>query len=535
MSRVEIRAFPKPGVYLFELDVAANGAVSAGPAVCTVFVPGLAGNVHRSPSDGVFGLSQGTVRAYSDYGSALNWTDHYLSSRSVAIAPLGDFALDNLATGACWIVAQGVTNASPPYLRYGPVRRVISYGSALGRMAVNISRSEVTFVGTVIDSRTQEPVENVRVAVVAGSLSEIFRTTTDRLGRFVIHAVPAGTQNVLFFADGYQAKTTQFSFSGPKTVKTVPLDPSPSMASAVLCGTVSSRYGGLVLPVAHAEVVLGSGVARTLTDAQGYYEIHGLQAGRIFGTIRKPGYRSTSLSDSLTVTLAPGTNRVDRELAYDGHGPVVRGVIVSDNSEPIPNVTVRVLDAAQKIRSAGSQRTDASEPVVSDAAGTFQLIGLADGDRTLELVFPDGHTRVEEVRVTGNMEWSAIVPTTARDPYAVWLARYYAIPYPTNRLDDTDGDGSTTREEFLWDTVPTNRTSRPPLTALDLGPDGWRLTVTPVSTARWYDAYWKTNLLQRTWWPCGPAQRGAGGPLSWVMTNRPAARRGFFCTGARIP
>ncbi|MCX6873106.1 MAG: carboxypeptidase regulatory-like domain-containing protein [Verrucomicrobia bacterium] len=123
MATIQVSGIPKPGIYRFELQVRQGPMPSANTAVITVFAPGLAGNVHASPSDGFYGLNAATVRAYNNYDDAVNWQSNanLLDSAQTADNPIGGFVLDGLAPGACWVVARAQDGAG--FNQYGPVKR----------------------------------------------------------------------------------------------------------------------------------------------------------------------------------------------------------------------------------------------------------------------------------------------------------------------------------------------------------------------------------------------------------------------------
>jgi hypothetical protein len=545
----QISRFNAPGAYHFELQVRSGDRVSANTATITVFAPGVSGNVHVSPSDGVYGLNQVTVRAFTNYADALRWDLGYVDSKLTLDSPQGDFRLDGLSTGLYWIAAHAQPGSG--YLNYGPVARHVNFGSAMRHMAVNMSRVEHRLYGTIRDRASLAVLENVRVVIASGSLSESFRTTTDADGYYVLTAVPEGNnQPVLLVKEGYQTAISKTSIFGD-TRKDMTMVRNASGGLADLRGFITAQYMALSYPIPHAEVVVGGGLVRAFTDANGYYEIHGLPPGEYFGQVRKAGYRKAELSQTGSVTLSVGANRVDRTLVYTDQGPVVRGIVVGAGQEAIEGATVTVLRPAAGTRSpgvgvsgvgcqvsgeaGGSLKTLEGEGVVSDAGGFAQLVGVPDGVRHVLVRLPNGGVFTNALTVSGAMEAVITVPPVFEE-YDRWVTNYFRDPAASNALvyADADGDGIDNLTECVMDTSPLARNER-----LCLEPDyakGCVLTLPVSSRRRMYQIHWSTNLVRGLWQYHGTATAGTGGHLTLSATNDAVVRpKCFYRAGVRLP
>jgi hypothetical protein len=444
MASIQVSGFSKPGIYVYELQVKSGDLISANTAAITVFAPGLAGNVHASPSDGVFGLNAATIRAYNNFTDANNWSiNNIIDSKQTLDNPIGNFALDNLSPGSYWIVARAQTGSG--YNQYGPVRRRVNYSSAARLSQINIPRDEFQLSGTITDAVTGTPLENVRVVVAPGSMSESFRTTTDATGAYRLSAVPRGSaQPVMLLKEGYNTAVTQVDIAGNTTAnRTLTANDSGQLAS--LSGFITADYQGILLPVHYAEVIVASGLARTFTDGNGYYEIRNLPPGQYFGTVRKGGYISRGLADFGFVQLQAGENTVDRVLTFNEHGPVVRGTVVNEYQEPIEGVEITLLPPVgvfstfaksargsallAESRESGKRDADGpvtlSEPVPSqtDVGGVFQMVDVPHGEREVEIRLPDGRTFTRTLNIEGHMQ---VVWDTSYDDFSLWRTRNFS-------------------------------------------------------------------------------------------------------------
>jgi hypothetical protein len=100
---------------------------------------------------------------------------------------------------------------------------------------------------------------------------------------------------------------------------------------------------------------------------------------------------------------------------------------------------------------------------------------------------------------------------------------------------DADSDGQSDQEEYVADTHPTNSSSHfPPLTNV-AGTGILSIEVSPTSTGRVYDVFWKTNLIPDAlpWNPYGFNSPGTGTNLVFSITND--VREKFLRSGVRLP
>ncbi len=114
-----------------------------------------------------------------------------------------------------------------------------------------------------------------------------------------------------------------------------------------------------------------------------------------------------------------------------------------------------------------------------------------------------------------------------------WLGKYNLNTggsWSALALGDQDGDGVPTWEEYLADSVPTNRNSR-----FDLGIECVsgssfeRVLSWQSSSNRIYSLQWKTNLLSSVPWANVPGSTTLYGTgINMAVTNSETARSGYF-------
>jgi hypothetical protein len=97
-----------------------------------------------------------------------------------------------------------------------------------------------------------------------------------------------------------------------------------------------------------------------------------------------------------------------------------------------------------------------------------------------------------------------------------------------------DGDAWNNRDEYVSDTDPKDNASGFPNATNTSGQAVQTFTVSPTSTGRLYDIFWKTNLSDGAGWTAvGLNQAGSGAGLVLTVTNQVEAN--FYRTGVTLP
>lgn len=116
-----------------------------------------------------------------------------------------------------------------------------------------------------------------------------------------------------------------------------------------------------------------------------------------------------------------------------------------------------------------------------------------------------------------------------------WFSQYGVPSAPPEQ--ETPGGGATYREAYMYDIDPRNpapagfdkaQSAEPPAAAMNL-------MVSPSSTGRIYDVYWRIDLNDTNWFPMNLNVRGNadGGPVMLRVTNNVDQR--FYRTGVKLP
>jgi len=433
----------------------------------------------------------------------------------------GDFAFSGLEAGAYWFSA---VKSGTDYLQYGPVLRQINHGFSSRSVPLNLSSSECRVTGRVVDIATSpyNPLDNVRVVITPGSASESFRTTTDSGGRFVLDGVPEGVQTIMMMKRGYEAATFSRAIRRGVT-DTIEWGLAPSAGESVtLSGTLTAMYDGLALPVSHVEVILGSGLARTFTDGDGRYVIHGLTPGAYFGTLRKVGYKSRALFSNDIRVLSNDTVN-DAVMEFQETGPVLRA-IVQANQTPVANARVTVLQpplpfAAQATAASDSGIRVTADPIRTDAGGVCQIAGLPEGAHWLAIELQNGEIHTNQVYVYGTMATLVDLSEECTIPYT-WRLHHFGTN-SFGQSSDPDQDGFINLDEFIADTDPLDPASFPRVSGFGAQSSGMQheVAIDNSSTGRQYHVEMCTDLIHGDWEACTDPRTGTGERLLFTVPN----------------
>ena len=236
---------------------------------------------------------------------------------------------------------------------------------------------------------------------------------------------------------------------------------------------------------------------RAFTDENGRYEFRDLPPGYYYGIIRKDGYRSKDIADSGFLYLAEGSNTQNRTLQFAQIGPVIRGVVVDENQQPVEGATLTILQPPGMSRRASARAMKLSA-TGNDAGGIFQLMGIPEGEHSFRVDLPGGTSFTTTVYVAGTMELivEKQTPDTAFDQ---WMLDFPTVSGTNAAPDgDPDRDGKNNWDEFVANTCPTNPASI--FSVQPISPSGGSYHFTLLTaTGRLYDVYGRTNLIDGNW------------------------------------
>jgi len=520
----EIAGMDRPGIYMYELQVQSGGTLSPNTAVAGVFVPGIVGNVHASPSDGLEPKEQVAIGLYADYNDALTRRN---AVRETLSGGDGSFEL-SARPGEYWLTADPEPGSG--FEPYGPVAQRVNYSSTMQSVDINLWRREYIIEGMVTDEDTGDPLENVRVAVAPGIITESLRTSTGAGGGFRLSGVPGGGQTILLVKDGYASRSVAVQIPPPPGISLdMTMTANPSNLAATVSGMVVAEYLGVAFPVPHAEVILEGGLFRTFTDADGRYQLGDLPPGYHHGVIRCAGYETSYLGESPVFLLTAGDNPLPtKTLVFKGNGPVLRGVVLDENQQPVSGASVSIVAPALPGQPPARSAALASTTITTDAAGVFQLVNVPHGVRVLR-VEPSGADAMDKaVEVVGNMELTLSLSIVPRD----WVESHFPGGKWPGDAVDSDGDGIDNATEYVMDTAPTNgAVVFETLMILDAGK--LNVIMTNTSSNRLYHVESCNDLLNPVWEPLSIDTVGTGDILEYTITG--AADERFIRGRVRVP
>lgn len=281
----------------------------------------------------------------------------------------GGFSFINLSSGDYSIeisLADYATVTSNTRLSAG---QVLDFGTI--QMVKQAQATTGTIRGTITDKSTGSGLAGV--TVTASGLAD--PVLTDSSGNFQIANVQPGSVNVQASKSGYSTASGSvnivvggiYIFSPALTPVTAPV--------TELRGTVTDGSTGQ--PLVNASVsVTGATTATAGTDAQGSYQISGLNPGNIAIEVSATGYDSVTASATVyennilefspvlypTDTTPPGVNTAG-----------VKGVVVdSSSNQPLGNVTVTATFGSQ------------SQTITTNSDGVFEFSGIVETQGVLQ-------------------------------------------------------------------------------------------------------------------------------------------------------
>jgi len=117
-----------------------------------------------------------------------------------------------------------------------------------------------------------------------------------------------------------------------------------------------------------------------------------------------------------------------------------------------------------------------------------------------------------------------------------WLALHYGHTndFANVEIGDTDADGFLAWQEYIADTVPTNRLSFPRFSQVRTSPDGF-IVEWPGSAERVYDLYCRTNMLEGAWRLLGSNVPGSVLPATSYSDSWRTNRNVYYRLKVRVP
>lgn len=231
-----------------------------------------------------------------------------------------------------------------------------------------------------------EPPENPTAS--RPSLRPTIQDATDDEGRFVLEGIDAARSDVVASHQGF----------APASAKNVALGAADLTlqlgGGARLQGTVRDQASGS--PVVAFTVVVArrlgplereEGAQTAVFDAQGHYVVEGLTPGDYAVTVAAHGYAP---SPAATITMPDPPGDVENNFSL-GRGGRVSGTVTAEESKaPIEGARISM----EGQMDADTSAVPLLAETTTDAAGHFELEGLAAGLRSITIVAAGHHGRI---------------------------------------------------------------------------------------------------------------------------------------------
>lgn len=279
---------------------------------------------------------------------------------------------------------------------FGLIALALSVPCIVGAQADSTSRGEV--FGTVYDSVARAPVVGavVQLVLAARPGTPVLSATTDARGRYSIAGIPPGRYVGGFdhialdslgldapvrFVDVRAGERSAFNLAVPSASTIVRHVCGPSAKAdstgllvglirdartgkALARGTVNARWQEFVLDASgfHQSAKGATAVA----GSTGWFALCGVPGGVDVAMMSWVAEDSSGV-----VAVSVPVDGLRRHDLYLGGTAVVRGVVVSDHKQPIPNARVEI---------AGRERG-----ALTDSAGGFRLGDIPAGSQTLDV------------------------------------------------------------------------------------------------------------------------------------------------------
>lgn len=356
-------AFSKPGYATADyiVNIAGNGKPVTLQAQ---LVPGngsLSGTV--AGPDGPLG------------GVQVNITDGTvsLSTRTPTVGSVGTWSVHGLTTPDTYLVTATLPG-------YSTQTTLVTLGAGASRSGIALSmvKGAGSVSGTVVSSRSQQPVGGLTVTVSNGTASRTTTTTTvATVGSYSLPDLPVpGTYALTISGAGYISETQQVTLTAGAANITVNAVVTPSTSDVT---GVASTTDGQGLPGAGAILSNQTNVYKTLTTSSGTvgsFDFGQIVPGQYVLTVEDFGYTT----ESAQVSVGPGeTKTVNLSLPFVGQQSLATATIQG---------SVASLITAKPIVGAQISLDGQPSTVTTDSNGLYTIHGVNPGTHTVTASCP---------------------------------------------------------------------------------------------------------------------------------------------------
>lgn len=260
------------------------------------------------------------------------------------------------------------------------------YWTALGLRALGTAAlppPDATVVnGTVIDSEFGQPIAGATVSF-SGAAARDFQA--DLAGAFYAEGLAPGSCNITVTKPDFSPLRISTTLQtgarlnlGALKLSTLTIDPDTGEPSVTgtLRGTVSHRVSGQ--PLAGAQVAVLNQDLSVQTNADGHYNLSGLQPGPLQISVSASGFQTGSATADLQAqqTLVFSPSLLESE---DPEVTLVGTVTQRKTGQPLANASIVAVAASETFTT------------VSASDGRYELAGLPAGPITIDVLLSDFH------------------------------------------------------------------------------------------------------------------------------------------------
>ncbi len=236
--------------------------------------------------------------------------------------------------------------------------------------------------GRVVRADGAGPVGGARVALddpqwsgrMAARPIRSVAAVTDADGRFVIDGIAPGQHDVVLLADGFLPVTARLTAPADETIQ---VRPSLPIDGVVVAEDGTPLHGAWVTTEPQSDVDSGFGSTYATSDGAGRFRLDPIAPGSYTLVVRATVPGRSLRPESRVADVVAGASDVRIVV---GSAPTLAGRVVGPAGEPVAKAGVTAVGTADAMATAS---------VVTLPDGSFEVIGLADGEHRV-MVEPPG-------------------------------------------------------------------------------------------------------------------------------------------------
>lgn len=199
------------------------------------------------------------------------------------------------------------------------------------------------------------------VTVTGPDGTQAGRTRAGADGGYVVSGLPPGTYTVIVTAPGFRPEAAAVTVTGSGAVRDFVVAGGGTVTGIVRLSPGGAGAGDTAVVATGGD---GQVLGRTLTLADGTFQLTGLPAGEVTVTAHLDGHRPAAAT-----VVVSGTEPAVADLLVQAAG-TLHGTVTGPDGRPVPGARVEVSTAAGEL----------AATAVSDELGGYEVTGLPPGD-----------------------------------------------------------------------------------------------------------------------------------------------------------